>query len=355
MMAEVTTILKKTFALLVVATFSTIVVKHVHCQTECTDVDIHCFYAASSNRAYCLPPDNGQSQLTLSPIGGLECDMSLESLAIVSRTYSLIESDCAIIPSLNDVFAETNVTQLVVICDRQPFVYEATEALEILQLQNETFTACACLARAAAAWIFQAVISNQYAFRCGLNQYANVVQAIGQNVTTRKCSNATGNEPCIHGNWRIEVHWTTDVDLVFIINLPDVDNADSTISGCSNNAVDSTTTCEGQVNDATGGQWIVTMGPNDQSGIDGGFEYGEIDVNGVPKGRIFGIRLISLAQSLFADIPVTVKYFFNGAEVVSVALNTSAADFSEWGGSVGEAHIDILDFSTSADPNAFKL
>ena len=80
-----------------------------------------------------------------------------------------------------------------------------------------------------------------------------------------------------------------------------------------------------------------------------------VDVNGVPKGRIFGIRLISLAQSLFADIPVTVKYFFNGAEVVSVALNTSAADFSEWGGSVGEAHIDILDFSTSADPNAFKL
>ena len=68
-----------------------------------------------------------------------------------------------------------------------------------------------------------------------------------------------------------------------------------------------------------------------------------VDVYGVPKRRIFGICIISLAQSAFRGVPVTVKYFFNGAEVVSVALNTSATDRVEWGGSVGKAHIDILD------------
>ena len=74
--------------------------------------------------------------------------------------------------------------------------------------------------------------------------------------------------------------------------------------------------------------------------------------NGPPEQSSFGVFVLSPSAPPF-NVPVTVKYFFNGVEVGSVVPNLDDAptvNANTWGSYQG---LDILDFTFNTDPSSY--
>ncbi|XP_065839017.1 uncharacterized protein [Oscarella lobularis] len=234
--------------------------------------------------AYCLQAESSERQSHLSPtqIRELSCPLSLEMLAIFSggrsKDTGIIDAECTSLsqlPSSNQsLFAVTNVTQLRVICDETEITKKISgpsEAMETLVLVSSLTTPCDCIKRAAAAWSLGAILSSEYAYKCGADGHEDVVAASGTNVTTKLCI-TNDRLPCVFGIWRVEVRWTSDDNIDLALQLP-ADGLER--SGfCDNLNGMSPRTCSGIISSITNGRWVVTVGPDDISGSDseGGFE-----------------------------------------------------------------------------------
>ncbi|XP_065836287.1 uncharacterized protein [Oscarella lobularis] len=332
----------------------------------CTDVDIHCFYDGSGGdkTAYCLQAERSEEQSHPRPtqIQELSCPLSLEMVAIYSSGRSndtgIIDAECTSLPpspsSNQSLFVVTNVTRLRVICEETKImktISGPSEAIETLAEDLSSPTPCDCVKRAAAAWSLGAILPSEYAYKCGADQHEDVVVASGTNVTTRLCNRNDVN-PCLFGIWKIEVRWTSNDNIDLVMSMP----PDANDLFCDNPNGSSPKTCTTDVlSPITNARWVATVGPDDQSGSDGdgGFESATIVIeNGPPEQSSFGVFVLSPSAPPF-NVPVTVKYFFNGVEVGSVVPNLDDAptvNANTWGSYQG---LDILDFTFNTDPSSY--
>eukprot|EP00118_Oscarella_pearsei_P016927 m.165648 g.165648 ORF g.165648 m.165648 type:complete len:338 (+) comp38895_c1_seq15:1060-2073(+) len=291
-------------------------------------------------------------QLRYTSRNGLSCPTSIEALAILQSQQSLemINTECGGNKTqlMRNIFKASLVTKVKIVCDSSRSVKtlrRAVEAINVLQRKlTDSPTSCECLEQAAASWSLGLIFADQFSFKC--DQSRKWEAATGMDVTTALCTKDSKDLPCIMGReWRFEVYWESSDNLDLVIFTPSQTDDENV---CFNVVGTKTRTCKGTVSPLTGGSWELKMGPDVKDGRNG-YENATLIVNsGPPMEQKFSVSVWKETPPF--NVTATVKYFFDGVEVISVVPNiASAGNNNAWLG----LNINILDLTVEADPNKF--
>eukprot|EP00118_Oscarella_pearsei_P023978 m.294679 g.294679 ORF g.294679 m.294679 type:complete len:358 (+) comp40754_c0_seq3:345-1418(+) len=317
-------------------------------QGTCSNVNIYCVNPSDGTTAYCVRRDLWESVGQLydrSYINSLSCPLSIESKAILQSRQSedLIDGVCASTKEnlIRNLFTTTSVGKVTVLCDSEKMIKTMGSGLAAFDVLATALTdpptSCECLLQAAASWSLGLIQADEFSFQCDSSEEA----ATGLDVTTGVCLNSQST-PCIRGSeWRIEISWQSSANADLFIGMPP-DSSQSFIY--CHNISGNTESCKSGTDSLSGGSWEIKMvaDPNDNTT---GTEYATITINdGPPTEDRFD--LIVLTDTAPFNVDVTVKYFFDGMEVVSVVPDLSKAGptHNAWKG-----RIDVLKLSFTAD------